>query len=316
MTINVVFMGSPDFAVPCLEALHEHPDCNVVGVVTQPDKPAGRGRKLTPPPVAARAHELQLDVYQPPGLRKAGRIDPIIAWKPDIIIVVAYGKILPKELLDAPPRGCVNVHASLLPRHRGASPIHQAILQGDNETGVALMQMDEGLDTGPVLAEAILPLSQRERTPEVSEKLSSLGAALLSKNLPALAQGELKAVTQSESGITHAPLIAKRDGFLDPRQTVGFADRQVRAYDPWPGTFMVLQDMRIKVFDIEIIPGVPTAELGEVVSVADGKVSVQWSDGIVRLLEVHPAGRKRSTAAAWISGRGVAVGDRFSLNAP
>ena len=224
--LNIVFMGSPEFAVPCLNAVAEHPNARLVGVVSQPDKPAGRGRKLTPPPVKARALELGLEVYQPPGLRKEGRLDPIFAWKPDLIVVVAYGKILPKALLEYPKFGCVNVHASLLPRHRGASPIHQAILQGDETTGVALMQMDEGLDTGAVLAQAEQPLTPTSRTPELSESLSRLGAKLLSENLNDLAQGKIRAVPQPSEGVTHAPLIAKADGFISPNDPGLQVDRR------------------------------------------------------------------------------------------
>ena len=314
--LNVVFMGSPEFAVPCLDALAHHPNCKVVGVVSQPDKPAGRGRKLTPPPVKARALELGLEVYQPPGLRKEGRLDQIFEWSPDLIVVVAYGKILPKALLDHPRLGCVNVHASLLPRHRGASPIHQAILLGDDKTGVALMQMDEGLDTGPVLAQSETPLNPSSRTATLSEELSKLGAELLSQSLDALAEAKLQAVEQSDKGVTHAPLIAKSDGFLSPRESGQLADRKVRAYDPWPGTFMLRGEERIKVFDLNFKPGPSTDSPGEVLSTDGGKVSIQWSDGIVELLEVHPAGRKRTPAAAWISGRGVKVGDTFSLELP
>ena len=314
--LNVVFMGSPEFAVPCLNALSENPICKLVGVVSQPDKPAGRGRKLTPPPVKARAIELGLDVYQPPGLRKEGRLDPIFAWEPDLIVVVAYGKILPKALLDFPRLGCVNVHASLLPRHRGASPIHQSILMGDEKTGVALMQMDEGLDTGAVLAQAEHPLCSTSRTPALSTALSALGAQLLTDNIGELAAGRLPPVAQPDEGVTHAPLIAKSDGFLSPLESGTQSDRKVRAYDPWPGTFMMLNEQRIKVFDLRFIAGEVNKSVGEVLSTDDGKVTVQWSDGIIELLEVHPAGRKRSAAAAWISGRGVKVGDTFSLKLP
>ena len=314
--LNVVFMGSPEFAVPCLDALAEHAEANVVGVVSQPDKPAGRGRKLTPPPVKARALELGLEVYQPPGLRKEGRLEPIFDWKPDLIVVVAYGKILPKALLDYPRLGCVNVHASLLPRHRGASPIHQAILLGDEVTGVALMQMDEGLDTGAVLSQVEYPLTSSTRTPEASAALSKLGAKLLSESLGKLSEGSLVAVPQPDEGVTHAPLIAKADGFLSPRQSGHQTERKVRAYDPWPGTFMLLDEQRIKVFDLNFVEGPQTGELGEVLSTENGRVGVQWLDGVVELLEVHPAGRKRSPAASWIAGRGVQVGDRFSLNLP
>ena len=312
--LNIVFMGSPEFAVPCLNAIAEHPNARLVGVVSQPDKPAGRGRKLTPPPVKARALELGLEVYQPPGLRKDGRLDPIFAWKPDLIVVVAYGKILPKALLEYPKFGCVNVHASLLPRHRGASPIHQAILQGDETTGVALMQMDEGLDTGAVLAQAEQPLTPASRTPELSESLSRLGAKLLSENLNDLAQGKIRAVPQPSEGVTHAPLIAKADGFISPNDPGLQVDRKVRAYDPWPGTFMLLGGQRVKIFDLNFIPGEVTHKLGEVVSTADGRVRVQWSDGLIELLEVHPAGRKRCPASAWIAGRGISPEDRFDLS--
>ncbi|MEM5776288.1 MAG: methionyl-tRNA formyltransferase, partial [Anaerolineaceae bacterium] len=211
---SIVFMGSPSFAVPVLETLNRQ--FRVSGVVTQPDKPAGRGRELRPCPVKEAALGLGLPVIQPEKLRgNVDAIEQIRHWNPAVIVVAAYGKILRRELLDLPVFGCINVHASLLPRWRGASPMQAAILSGDALTGVTIMQMAEGMDTGPMLNQASIPIGEGETTESLEPRLASLGAELLAETLPAYLNGDLRPISQPETGITYAPLLKKEDGALD-----------------------------------------------------------------------------------------------------
>src|SRR5512134_2078708 len=210
---RVVFMGSPDFALPALKALAEHYD--VVGVVTQPDRGSGRGRELKPPPVKTLALELGIPVMQPEKLRLPEAMEQLRAWSPDLIVVAAFGQILKKDVLELPRYGCINVHASLLPRWRGAAPINAAILHGDEATGVTIMKMDVGLDTGPMLSQRSIRLTREDTAGSVFEKLSTLGADLLIETLPDYLSGKLAPVPQQEEGATYAPMLKKEEGRLD-----------------------------------------------------------------------------------------------------
>src|SRR5215210_4653042 len=210
---KLVFMGSPDFALPSLQALNQQYE--VVGVVTQPDRASGRGRALNAPPVKLLARELNLPVIQPEKLRQPEAMEQLRAWAPDLIVVAAFGQILRKDVLDLPPYGCINVHASLLPRWRGAAPINAAILHGDEETGVTIMKMDAGLDTGPMLAQRSIRLTRDDTAGSVFEKLSTLGADLLIETLPDYLSGKITPTPQPEEGITYAPILKKEEGRLD-----------------------------------------------------------------------------------------------------
>ncbi|MBI5508851.1 MAG: methionyl-tRNA formyltransferase [Deltaproteobacteria bacterium] len=308
---RVIFMGSPEFAVPVLEALLGRPaSFAVVGVVTQPDKPAGRGRLLTPPPVKLAAIAAGLPVLQPTKMKIDATRDSLAALRPDVVVVAAYGRILPPALLAIPSAGCVNVHASLLPRHRGASPIHHAILAGDPEVGVAIMRMEAGLDTGPVYAMHAVPMPARASAVSLSPLLAALGAELLLAVLPDIVAGTLTPTPQDERAATYAPLLAKEDGRLDFGEPAAALERRVRAMTPWPGAFAVVGGRRLLVTEAEVVDG-GRGEVG-VVQVADKHgVVVACRDGGLRLLTVQPEGRKLMPAGAWVAGRGVQVGERL-----
>ena len=238
-------MGSPDFALSTLRALHEN--YTVVGVVTQPDRAAGRGRELKPPPVKTLALELDIPVIQPEKLRDPEAMEQLRAWSPDVIVVAAFGQILRQDVLDLPKFGCINVHASLLPRWRGAAPINAAILHGDEETGITIMKMDAGLDTGPILTQRSVRIQPDETAGSLFETLSQLGADLLLETLPGYISGEIKPSPQPEEGATYAPMLKKEDGLLDFSRPAEELERKVRAFNPWPGTYFDWDGGRLKV---------------------------------------------------------------------
>lgn len=246
MRLRVVFMGSPAFAVPSLEGLLQAGH-DVALVLAQPDRPAGRGRQPTPPPVAAFARERGLALFQPPSLKPPEAFARLREAAPDVIVVAAYGLILRREVLDLPPLGCLNVHASLLPRHRGASPISAAILAGDAETGICLMQMEVGLDTGPVLACRSTPIRQTDETPDLTDRLALLGQALLVEQLPRWAAGEITAQPQDDTRATYAPKITREDARLDWTRPAAELARRVRAYRGWPDAFTTWEGKQVKV---------------------------------------------------------------------
>ena len=296
--MRIAFLGSPDFAVPTLEALasaHE-----VVGVVTQPDRPAGRGRVLTPPPVKAAAHRLGLPVLQPPRLRAPEATAELARWAPDLIVVAAYGQILRPDVLALPRHGCLNVHASLLPRWRGASPVPAAIRAGDRVTGVTIMQMDAGMDTGGILAQASLAIGPLDTAASLTAQLAPLGASLLLNSLEAYVRGYLKPAAQDESQATAAPLLKKDDGRLDFTLSARELERQVRAFDPWPGTFLEWEGRRLSVL------GAEADETGNlpvgVVTRQGGFPVVGTAQGQLVLRRVQPAGRQPVSGDAFLRG--------------
>ncbi len=246
---NLIFMGSPQFAVPTLEALTR--SYNVLAVYTQPDKPAGRGKTLTAVPVAQWAAERGLPIYQPRSFRKdPTAIEQLRALQPDVVVVAAYGLILPQAVLDVPRFGCVNVHGSILPRHRGAAPIAAAILAGDAETGITIMQMDAGMDTGPMLSVGREPIRSDDTTASLSERLSHLGARLLIETLPGYLSGAITPQVQPSEGITHSPKINKADAQIDWDRSAIEIDRMVRAYIPWPGAFTGWNGQMVKILRV------------------------------------------------------------------
>ncbi len=303
--LRTVFAGTPDFAVPALEALAGAPGVELVAVYTQPDRPAGRGRRPAPSPVKRAAAALGVPVRQPESLRGPDAVAALAALTPDLMVVVAYGLILPPAVLAIPRLGCVNLHASLLPRWRGAAPIQWAILAGDPETGVCLMQMDEGLDTGPVLACARTSIGARETAGELHDRLAALGAGLLAERLPALAAGTLRARPQDPARATYAPKIAKTDAELDWSRPAAELDRRVRAFNPRPVAWTRLEGEPLRIWRAEPVAGEAGAAPGTVVRV-DGPPEVATGAGRLRLLEVQPAGGRRMEAAAFARGRALA----------
>ena len=302
-------MGSPEFAVPCLRALHERHE--VALVVSQPDKPAGRGSQLTAPAVKQAALELGLPVIQPRSARTGELRDALVASGAELAVVVAYGKILPAAVLEALPRGCINVHGSLLPKYRGAAPIQWAVIHGEAETGVAIMQLDEGMDTGPVLLERRVALDPDETSGELLARLAPIGAAALREALDAIAAGTARPIAQDHARASHAPMLAKTDGIIDFAAPAAAVAARIRGVDPWPGAQAVLRGQIVKLFRARPALGHLRAGAapGTVLGISARGVEVAASDGVVEIREVQAAGRKRMTAAQFAAGRGIAIGD-------
>ncbi|MCC6187608.1 MAG: methionyl-tRNA formyltransferase [Anaerolineales bacterium] len=296
-------MGTPDFAVPTLTALIQH--YSVVGVVTQPDRPAGRGRQLVAPPVKGVALSAGVPVIQPHRLREPQALAQVQAWAPELIVVAAFGQILRPAVLTLPQHGCVNVHASLLPRHRGATPIAAALLAGDAETGVTLMRMDPGLDTGPILAQRTTPIQPDDTTPTLSARIAAVGAELLIEALPAYLAGQLLPRPQDEALATYAPQLKKEDGRLDFTRPAAELARRVRALTPWPGAFALWPGpdggaRQLKVLRAAVLAE-HSAEAGQVIATPRGP-AVGTGSGTLLLIEVQPSGKHPMPAADFARG--------------
>ncbi|MBN1241040.1 MAG: methionyl-tRNA formyltransferase [Gammaproteobacteria bacterium] len=299
---RIVFAGTPDFAVPALVALADG-GAAIELVLTQPDRPAGRGRRVTAPPVKQAALERGLDVAQPGFLpKRAESAGWLTRSRPDVVVVVAYGLLLPAWMLEWPRAGCVNVHASLLPRWRGAAPIQHAILAGDAETGVSLMRMEAGLDTGPVYAARQTPIGAHETGGTLHDRLARLGARLLADELPRILDGSLEAVPQDDSRSTHAPKIDKADGLLDWRQPAAALERRVRAFNPWPVAFARTAEGRtLRIFEASLLPDAPGASPGDIVAADRDGIDVKTGDGVLRLERVQPPSSRVMDAGAYLA---------------
>ncbi len=300
---RIVFMGTPEFAVPSLNALIVHHE--VVGVVTQPDRPAGRGRQLSESPVKQAARAAGLAVIQPSKLREPDAMARLTAWAPDVIVVAAFGQILKPAVLDLPLHGCINVHASLLPRHRGAAPIAAAILAGDAETGITIMRMEVGLDTGPVIAKRAEPIRPDDTTATLTARLAQVGAELLSDTLPDYVSGKLQPTPQDNALATYAPQLKKEDGHLDFTRPAIELERRVRAFAPWPGAF-ALWNGHLKILRASVIEEA-RAEPG-VVFQSEGGLAVACGAGALLLGEIQPAGKKPMPAADFARGARQLIG--------
>lgn len=317
---RVVFMGSPAFAVPCLRALAaEH---EVVLVVSQPDKPAGRGAQVTAPAVKLAALELGIPMIQPKSARTGELAAALAASGAELAVVVAYGKILPPAVLTALPRGCINVHASILPRYRGAAPVQWAVIHGDAETGVAIMQLDEGMDTGPVILERRVAIDPDETSGELLERLAPIGAAALLAALPAIADGSARPAPQDAALATHAPMLTKADGAIDFARPAAQVAARIRGVDPWPGAQAQLQSADgktqiVKLFRARPDEAAPSTDApvapGTVVAIDARGLHVACADGAIAIREIQAAGRKRLTAQQFAAGRGIAVGDVLAM---
>ncbi|MEW5868795.1 MAG: methionyl-tRNA formyltransferase [Chloroflexota bacterium] len=302
MKPRTVFMGSPEFAVPALRALAGA--CPVVGVVTQPDRQAGRGRALSQPPVKTLALELGLPVIQPVRLRQPEAMQQLHDWEPELIVVAAFGQILRSEVLDLPPFGCLNVHASLLPRWRGAAPIQAAILHGDATTGITLMRMDPGIDTGPTLTQRALPILPEDTADSLSQRLADLGAELLLEALPAYLSGDLLPQPQDESAATYAPMLKKEDGELDFNLPAVDLERRVRAFSPWPGAYTTWNGQLLKIRRTAVTSASQLSHLPQPGSrlIHHGLPAIAVADGLLLLHEVQPAGKKPMPGKAFLQG--------------
>jgi methionyl-tRNA formyltransferase len=295
---RIVYMGSPDFAVPALEALSA--DCPVVGVVTQPDRPAGRGGVLKAPAVKGAALRLGLPIIQPEKLHHPEAMEALRTWAPDLIVVAAFGQILRPDVLDLPKYGCLNIHGSLLPRWRGAAPIQACIRAGDRETGITIMKMDPGVDTGPILTRRYIPIAPDETAGTLFAKLAPLGANLLLDTLPRYLSGDLQPQPQSAEGITYAPMLKKEDGRLDFTRSAVELERQIRAMNPWPGATFVFNGVLVKVMRGRPGGG-KSPGMGSRFDV-EGFPAIGTGDGILILEEVQPAGKKTMPGKAFLAG--------------
>ena len=299
--LKVVFMGTPAFAVPALDALSDA-GCDIVGVFTQPDRRAGRGRRLTAPPVKQAAIERGLPVSQPASLRRdADARSHIASLKPDVIVVVAYGLFLPADTLAAPPLGALNIHPSLLPKYRGPSPVATAILEGDATTGVTLMQLDEGMDSGPIIAQRETPIDAHETAETLTARLFDMGAQLLADTLPSWRTGEIAPMTQVESEATITSLMKREDGAIDWTRPADYIARQVRAYHPWPGTFTRWNGRQLKIYQASALEMPADAAPGTVVMLPQG-VGVATGDGVLLLRRVQIEGRQAADIADFTRG--------------
>jgi methionyl-tRNA formyltransferase len=296
--VRTIFIGSPDFALPTLRALAEM--VRVVGVVTQPDRPAGRGRMLTPPPIKLLARSLGIPVIQPERLREAPAMETLHSWAPELIVVAAFGQILRPAVLDLPRFSCLNVHASLLPRWRGAAPIQAAILAGDEQTGVTIMRMDVGIDTGPTLGQRSLPVLADDTASTLSERLAVLGAQLLLDVLPGYLQGDLAALPQPETGATYAPMLEKAEGQLDFSHSAVNLARRVRAFNPWPGAFTFWNEQLLKIHQAHAV-AVSAFSSGQLL-IHEGLPAIGTSDGLLVLDIVQPAGKKPMPGNTFLQG--------------
>ena len=307
---RVIFMGTPEFAVPCLAALAA--ECEVLGVVTQPDKPRGRGKKLQPTPVKAWAVVHDLPVWQPQKVKTAEFTQFLAAQKPDLIVVVAFGQILSQAILDIPPYGCINVHASLLPRYRGAAPMQWCIINGEQETGVTTMFMDAGLDTGDMLLRETLSIGPDTTLAEVHDSLMAMGAQVLMQTLQELAAGTLKRTPQTGES-NYAPMLTKETGHIDWRKPAQQVHNLVRGLDSWPGAYTYLGAEKYKIWRTQLTDVQSTAVPGTIVAADKGQgLLVATGAGVLRVLELQAPGKKRMATADYLNGHGFTLPACFS----
>ncbi len=297
MKTRVIYAGTPQFAVPALQALAQDDAVEVVAVYTQPDRPAGRGQKLAPSPVKATAQALGINVLQPQTLRDAEAQQVLAAFKPDVMIVAAYGLILPVAVLAIPRLGAINIHASLLPRWRGAAPIARAIEAGDAQTGITIMQMAQGLDTGDMLYKVAEPISPQDTAATLHDRLAVLGACALMTALPGIIKGTLVPEVQDDAQACYAAKLAKPEGLLDWREAADGLARRVRAFDPWPVAFTLFQGEVLRIWSARVEQNSPNAKPGTVVAVDATGFVVATSAGGLRVLACQQAGGKRISAA-------------------
>lgn len=301
--LRLVFAGTPEFSVPCLEACRAS-GAEVVAVYTQPDRPAGRGRKLAPSPVKQAALAAGIAVEQPQTLKTAEAQATLAAYRPDLLVVVAYGLILPRKVLAIPRLGCWNVHASLLPRWRGAAPIQRALLAGDAESGVDLMQMEAGLDTGPVLLEKRTPISRDDTGGSLHDRLAALGAAVLADGLARVLAGEtLAAMPQAAEGVTYAHKLDKAEARLDFTRPAIELERQVRAFDPWPGSDAEIAGEALRIWAARALELAHDAAPGSVLGAGREGIDIACGNGVLRITAVQRAGGKRIGAADYLNTR-------------
>ena len=309
--MRVIFMGTPDFATGTLEEIvlagHE-----VVGVVTQPDKPKGRGKTLMPTPVKEVAMKYNLPVYQPKKVREPEFVEVLRGLKPDVMVVAAFGQIISKEILEMPKYGCINVHASLLPAYRGAAPIQWAVINGDKESGVTIMQMDEGIDTGDMIEKVVVPIAEDETGGSLFDKLSQAGAKLCVKVLQDLEDGKAVREKQPEESTTpYARMIDKKMGSIDWEKPAKEIEQLIRGLNPWPSAYTRLQGKTLKIWKAEVLLEHSQEAPGQITEVTKDSIVVQTGQGRLKILELQLEGKKRMDAASFLRGYALKEGERF-----
>ncbi len=313
--MRIIFMGTPEFAVPSLESLLNH-GFQVVGVVTQPDRPKGRGQTVVASPIKQLAQTQGLPVLQPEKMKSPELLQALAAWRPDVITVTAFGRILPKSILALPPGGCVNVHGSLLPRYRGAAPIQWSLINGDLETGITTMLMDEGMDTGAMLLQRAIPIEPDDTAAELGNRLARVGGDLLVETLKGLANKTVTPQEQDHDKVTYAPLLTKDAGMIDWTQSANGLANRIRGLSPWPGCFTFLRDQRLVIWKAKA----ETKKFDEAKSehrpgtIVDENKKEFWvltGEGTLGVTEVQPANKKRMTVAQFLQGRSVSIGQMF-----
>jgi len=315
--MRIVFMGTADFGEPCLEALVGSREHLVVGVVTQPDRPVGRRQMMTPPPIKTLALKHGLPVFQPEKIRRPEAVAQLRELAPELVVVVAYGQILPKEVLDLPKLGCVNVHASLLPRWRGASPIQAALLAGDEVTGVTTMLLDEGMDSGPMLLRERVEIDLDDNAATLHDKLAVVGGKLLLRTIAGITSGTLQPTPQPSEDVTYAPKIKKEDGLVDWTQPARRIRNRLRAFTPWPGLFTILATdagsrvLRIWLAEAESQPAARDASAGTVTAADDNGIVVATGEGALIIRELQMEGSRRMSVAEFLRGHRLETGVKF-----
>lgn len=310
-SFRIIFMGTPDFAVPALDKLLEGPD-EIVAVITQPDRPKGRGKKLSHPPVKTVAEQAGIPVLQPTKLRTEEFIDTLKSYNPDLIIVAAYGRILPASILELPRLGCINIHGSLLPRHRGAAPIQWAVIKGDKQAGITIMQMDVGMDTGDILLPAAIPVSEDETAGSLFGKLAELGGRALIQALDLLRQDKLIRVEQDHSLATAAPPLTKEDGCLDWNKPAMELHCLIRGLDPWPGAYSFVNGQRFRFFSPEVVHKECKQAAGTLILSDSQGLLIATAKDCLLIKEIQPEGKKRMTVEAYLCGHPLAPGVQFT----
>ncbi len=314
--MNIVFMGTPDFAAASLEALLKSDDV-VVGVVTQPDRPKGRGQVLAPSPVKLLAQREKIPLLQPLKMKDPEFLQTLAGWKPDLIAVTAFGRILPPAVLSLPPRGCINVHGSLLPKYRGAGPIQWAIINGERETGITTMLMDEGMDTGAMLLQEAIPIADDDTAGTLSPRLAELGGRLLVETIARFKAGTLVPTPQDSSQATMAPLLKKEDGIIDWTLPAVTLANRVRGLAPWPGAYTsVPGGDRWTIWRAQAIPGPATKPPGVVMEVTSEAIHVATGEGVLALLELQPANSRRMAVSQYVAGHSISIGLQLGGSVP
>ena len=307
--LKIVFMGTPDFAVPCLKTLNENYE--VIAVITQPDRPKGRGQKLTPSPIKEYALEHNLTVLQPEKIKTSETEEQLKKLAPDLIVVVAFGQILSKAILDIPQLGCITVHASLLPKYRGAAPIHWSIINGETKTGITTMYMDVGLDTGDMILKEEVSISAKMNTGELHDTLMNIGAKTLLQTIKQIAEGSVVRNKQNDAKASYAPLLTKeleRINWLLPAQEIY---NLVRGLNPWPVAFSIFKGKKLKIWQTKVIDNVTIGEIGTVLSLTETGFTVQTGKGILEILELQPESKRKMTAKDFVCGNQIAINNKL-----